>query len=322
MAGPAEGLITALDMGSSKVSALIAQKPDDGASGRARHRPAREPGRQARLCRRHGAHRARRPRGGRAGRAHRRHQYRGCWVSFSAGGLHRRARSSRSRRDLGGHRIEQADIDALLKAGRDASILEGAWSCRPSRRSTPSTACAGSRARSGFMPSAWASTSMSCWPMVSPRPQSRAGVRWRAIWTCSRSSPRRSRRLLACLTDEERDLGVALVETGRGRHQRVGCISAACSSGLRPRSRSALGRHHRRYRLGLRHSPQPGRTQSKCFYGSATLSRARLPRDRSTGSSSPGEQRRGRRRVTQGAALGRRDLPAAQSPDGRDHQGA
>ncbi|MHC4048162.1 cell division protein FtsA, partial [Bradyrhizobium sp. 23AC] len=40
------------------------------------------------------------------------------WVSFSAGGLVSDVASIEF--ELGGHRVEQSDIDALLQAGRDS----------------------------------------------------------------------------------------------------------------------------------------------------------------------------------------------------------
>ncbi len=76
MAGPRnESLITAIDIGSWKVSALIARKTESGGlvvlgTGQ------REPGRAARLRGGHGAHRGRCPRDHRAGGKGRRHQHR------------------------------------------------------------------------------------------------------------------------------------------------------------------------------------------------------------------------------------------------------
>src|ERR1044072_3250379 len=113
-----EGLITALDVGSSKVLALIAQRTDDGqlvvlGTGQRESKGgkrgyvhdmqstdlrSREAGDQAELV---------------AGQ-----NIEDVWVSFSAGGLV--SDVVKLEADLGGHRVEQADIDELLKAGRDA----------------------------------------------------------------------------------------------------------------------------------------------------------------------------------------------------------
>ena len=117
---------------------LVEGLGDDRAEGRrrradrARHRPAREPRRQARLCRRHGA----RPRSRCARRSSRPSGSPGTnienvWVSFSAGGLV--SDVAEVEVELGGHRIEQEDIDALLAAGRDAIEPEGGWCSTRSR---------------------------------------------------------------------------------------------------------------------------------------------------------------------------------------------
>ena len=60
------------------------------------------------------------------------------WVSFSAGGLV--SDIVKLEVDLGGHRVEQTDIDELLagRAQRDRSAA-GGWCSTPSRRATRST---------------------------------------------------------------------------------------------------------------------------------------------------------------------------------------
>ncbi|RYE03964.1 MAG: cell division protein FtsA, partial [Sphingomonadales bacterium] len=118
-----EGLITALDVGSSKVSALIAQKTDDGqlvvlGTGQRESRGVKR-GYVAdmaatELAIREAVEQAERIAG---------QNIEDVWVSFSAGGLI--SDIVKLEADLGGHRIEQSDIDELLKAGRDAIDPQG-----------------------------------------------------------------------------------------------------------------------------------------------------------------------------------------------------
>ncbi|RYD56961.1 MAG: cell division protein FtsA, partial [Sphingomonadales bacterium] len=104
-----EGLITALDVGSSKVSALIAQKTDDGqlvvlGTGQRESRGVKR-GYVAdmaatELAIREAVEQAERIAG---------QNIEDVWVSFSAGGLI--SDIVKLEADLGGHRIEQSDID-------------------------------------------------------------------------------------------------------------------------------------------------------------------------------------------------------------------
>ena len=106
--------------------------------------------------------------------------------------------------------------------------------CRPARRST-STSCSPTARR--------CATSTEC--VRSP------------ISTSRRSSPRRSRRASPASRDEERDLGVALVEFG-GEVTNVSSIRRR-HAGRPDVDPDGRRRHHRRDRLGLRHPPLPGR---------------------------------------------------------------
>ena len=88
------------------------------AAARPRHRPARKPRGQARLHRRHGSERGRDPRGGRAGRADGGRDHRRRLGGYRAGGLV--SDLANVEVEIGGHQIEQSDIDELLAAGRGA----------------------------------------------------------------------------------------------------------------------------------------------------------------------------------------------------------
>ena len=133
------------------------------AAARARHRPARKPRRQARLCHRHGGERGRGARGGRDRRAHfgRHHRRRlGELRRRRAGQRHRQCRG-RARRAPGravGHRRTAAP------SARARSTATARSCSTPIRRSTPSTGSRGCITRSGSTPTGWASTSMSSRP--------------------------------------------------------------------------------------------------------------------------------------------------------------
>ena len=124
MAQPAaQELIAVLDIGSSKVSAMIARIDDEGRLTRARHRPARKPRRQARLHHRHGASEfavreavelAERMSG---------LTVEDVWASYGAGGVVSDVANVEV--ELGGHAVEQADIDELLDAGKRAIDRNG-----------------------------------------------------------------------------------------------------------------------------------------------------------------------------------------------------
>ncbi len=133
------------------------------------------------------------------------------WASFAAGGLV--SDIANVEVELGGHQVEQSDIDELLSPGRARSTATARSCSMPIRRFTPSTAWRECSIRSGCTPTGSASTSMSSPP---------TRRRLRNIDYVIRSAHLGVRAIvaspvaaaLACLTPEERELGVALVELG------------------------------------------------------------------------------------------------------------
>jgi len=117
-----EGLITALDIGSSKVAALIAQPTPDGlmvlGTGQRESRGIRR-GYIADMGATEGAVREAVEQAERIART----QIDEVWLSFSAGGLFSDVASVEV--DLGGQRIAQQDIDDLLAAGRRSIDPDG-----------------------------------------------------------------------------------------------------------------------------------------------------------------------------------------------------
>ncbi|HEX7851038.1 MAG TPA: cell division protein FtsA, partial [Sphingomonas sp.] len=112
---PPEGLITALDIGSSKVSAMIAQKGSGGelivlGTGQRESRGVRR-GCIADMAATEVAVREAVEQAERIAQTN----IENVWVGFSAGGLVSDVASIEF--EMGGHRIEQSDIDALLRAG-------------------------------------------------------------------------------------------------------------------------------------------------------------------------------------------------------------
>ncbi|HEX8301865.1 cell division protein FtsA, partial [Sphingomonas sp.] len=208
-----EGLITALDVGSSKVSALIAQKTDDGqlvvlGTGQRESRGVKR-GYVAdmaatELAIREAVEQAERIAG---------QNIEDVWVSFSAGGLI--SDIVKLEADLGGHRIEQSDIDELLKAGRDAIDPQGKMvlHAQPTRYTVDGLA--GVKRPLGLHADRLG---------VDIHVVATEGSPVRNLDLCVRSAHLEVRSIiaapvatgLACLSDEERELGVALVEIGAG----------------------------------------------------------------------------------------------------------
>ena len=121
--GRNDKLITALDIGSSKVCALIAERGDGGeltvlGTGQRESRGVRR-GYIADMERTEAAIREAVEQAERIAGAN----IEEVWVGFSAGGLVSRVASVEV--ELGGHRIEQGDIDDLLDAGRNSIDPEG-----------------------------------------------------------------------------------------------------------------------------------------------------------------------------------------------------
>lgn len=111
-----DGPITAIDIGSSKVAALIAQPAADGTlqvlgTGQRESKGVRH-GYIADMEKTEGAVREAVEQAERIARLN----IEEVWVSFSAGGLNSDVASVEV--DLGGRRIAQSDVDALLEAGR------------------------------------------------------------------------------------------------------------------------------------------------------------------------------------------------------------
>lgn len=208
-----EGLITALDVGSSKVSALIAQKTDDGhlvvlGTGQRESRGVKR-GYVAdmaatELAIREAVEQAERIAGT---------NIEDVWVSFSAGGM--LSDIVKLEADLGGHRIEQADIDELLRAGRDAIDPQGKMvlHAQPTRYTVDGLS--GVKRPLGLHADKLG---------VDIHVVATDGSPVRNLDLCVRSAHLEVRSIiaapvatgLACLSEEERELGVALVEIGAG----------------------------------------------------------------------------------------------------------
>jgi cell division protein FtsA len=134
-------LVTALDIGSSKVCALIAQRGEGNAlkilgTGQRESRGVKRgyisDMEITERAVREAVEQAERIAG---------INIEDVWVSFSAGGLVSDVANVEV--ELGGHRIEQQDIDELLAAGAGRSTTKGAWCCTRSRRCTRWTGCTG-----------------------------------------------------------------------------------------------------------------------------------------------------------------------------------
>ena len=208
-----EGLITALDIGSSKVSAMIAQKGDGGelivlGTGQRESRGVKR-GCIADMAATEVAVREAVEQAERIAQTN----IQNVWVGFSAGGLVSDVASIEF--EMGGHRIEQADIDALLRAGRESIDPAG-------------------RMVLHAQPALYTLDGMT--GVKDPRGlhADRLGVHIHVV--AADGSPVRNMGLcvakahlevksiiaspvatgLACLSAEERELGVALVELGAG----------------------------------------------------------------------------------------------------------
>ena len=208
-----EGLITALDVGSSKVSALIAQKGDGGelvvlGTGQRESRGVKR-GYIAdmditELAIREAVEQAERIAGT---------NIEDVWVSFSAGGLV--SDIVKLEVDLGGHRVEQGDIDELLKAGRNAIDPGGRMVLHAQPTRYTLDGLAGVKRPIGLHADRLG---------VDIHVVSTEGAPVRNLDLCVRSAHLEVKSIiaapvatgLACLSDEERELGVALVEIGAG----------------------------------------------------------------------------------------------------------
>jgi cell division protein FtsA len=262
-------LITALDIGSWKVSALIAERGDEGeinvlgtgqreskgvrrgyiADMDATERSVREAVEQAERI---------------AGT-----NIEDVWVSFSAGGLVSNLASVEV--ELGGHRVEQEDIDNLLSHGRNAIDPEGRMVLHAQPTLYTLDGLKGVKKPLGLHADTLG---------VDIHVVAADGSPVRNLDLCVRSAHLEVKSIiaspvatgLACLSEEERELGVALVEIGAGLTNvslfaggmLVGLASIPFGSAdITDDIASAFGTRRQQAE------------RMKCFYGSATTS----PRD-------------------------------------------
>ncbi len=262
-------LITALDIGSWKVSALIAERGDDGqlnvlgtgqreskgvrrgyiADMDATERSVREAVEQAERI---------------AGT-----NIEDVWVSFSAGGLVSNLASVEV--ELGGHRVEQEDIDNLLTHGRNAIDPEGRMVLHAQPTLYTLDGLKGVKKPLGLHADTLG---------VDIHVVAADGSPVRNLDLCVRSAHLEVKSIIAspvatgmaCLSEEERELGVALVEIGAGLTNvslfaggmLVGLASIPFGSAdITDDIASAFGTRRQQAE------------RMKCFYGSATTS----PRD-------------------------------------------
>jgi cell division protein FtsA len=262
-------LITALDIGSWKVSALIAERGDEGeinvlgtgqreskgvrrgyiADMDATERSVREAVEQAERI---------------AGT-----NIEDVWVSFSAGGLVSNLASVEV--ELGGHRVEQEDIDNLLTHGRNAIDPEGRMVLHAQPTLYTLDGLKGVKKPLGLHADTLG---------VDIHVVAADGSPVRNLDLCVRSAHLEVKSIIAspvatgmaCLSEEERELGVALVELGAGLTNvslfaggmLVGLASIPFGSAdITDDIASAFGTRRQQAE------------RMKCFYGSATTS----PRD-------------------------------------------
>jgi len=214
MAKVGEGLITALDIGSSKVSAMIARK-DDGGSGLTvlgtgqRESRGVKRGYIADMGATEAAVREAVEQAERAAGTN----IEDVWVGFSAGGLVSDVASVEF--ELGGHRVEQADLDALLTAGRQSIDPQGRMVLHAQPALYTLDGLTGVRKPLGLHADKLG---------VHIHVVAADGSPVRNLDLCVRSAHLEVKSIiaspvatgLACLSDEERELGVALVEIGAG----------------------------------------------------------------------------------------------------------
>ena len=208
-----EGLITAVDIGSSKVSALIAQKGDGGelivlGTGQRESRGVKRgyiaDAAATELAVREAVEQAERIAGT---------NIENVWVSFSAGGLVSDVASIEF--ELGGHRVEQADIDALLQAGRDSIDPQGRMVLHAQPALYTLDGLTGVKRPLGLHADRLG---------VHIHVVAADGSPVRNLGLCVANAHLEVKAIIAspvatgmaCLSDEERELGVALVELGAG----------------------------------------------------------------------------------------------------------
>ncbi len=264
-----EGLITALDIGSSKVSALIAQKGDGGelvvlGTGQRESRGVKRgyiadmPATEAAV--REAVEQAERIAGT---------NIEDVWVSFSAGGLV--SDVVKLEVDLGGHRVEQNDIDELLKAGRDAIDPNGRMVLHAQAMRYTLDGLNGVKNPRGLHADRLG---------VDIHVVATDGSPVRNLDLCVRSAHLEVKSIiaapvatgLACLSEEERELGVALVEIGAG----VTNVSVFKEGVLASLASIAMGAADITDDIASAFGTRRAQAERmKCFHGSANMS----PRD-------------------------------------------
>ncbi len=208
-----EGLITALDIGSSKVSAMIAQKGDGGelivlGTGQRESRGVKR-GYIADMGATEAAVREAVEQAERIAGIN----IENVWVGFSAGGLV--SDVAEVEFELGGHRVEQQDIDALLAAGRNSIDPQGRMVLHAQPALYTLDGLTGVKKPLGLHADRLG---------VHIHVVAADGSPVRNLDLCVRSAHLEVKSIiaspvatgLACLSEEERELGVALVEVGAG----------------------------------------------------------------------------------------------------------
>ncbi|CUS44320.1 MAG: cell division protein FtsA [Pseudomonadota bacterium] len=208
-----EGLITALDIGSSKVSAMIAQKGDGGelivlGTGQRESRGVKRgyiaDAAATEVAVREAVEQAERIAGT---------NIENVWVSFSAGGLVSDVASIEF--ELGGHRVEQSDIDALLQAGRESIDPAGRMVLHAQPALYTLDGLTGVKRPLGLHADRLG---------VHIHVVAADGSPVRNLGLCVANAHLEVKAIIAspvatgmaCLSEEERELGVALVEMGAG----------------------------------------------------------------------------------------------------------
>ena len=208
-----EGLITALDIGSSKVSAMIAQPGDGGelivlGTGQRESRGVKR-GYIADMVATEAAVREAVEQAERIAGLN----IENVWVGFSAGGLV--SDVAEVEFELGGHRVEQGDIDALLHAGRNSIDPQGRMVLHAQPALYTLDGLTGVKKPLGLHADRLG---------VHIHVVAADGSPVRNLDLCVRSAHLEVKSIiaspvatgLACLSEEERELGVALVEMGAG----------------------------------------------------------------------------------------------------------
>lgn len=262
-------IITALDIGSWKVSALIAERTTEGAlnvlgTGQRESRGVKR-GYIADMAAteqavREAVEQAERIAGTNID---------DVWVSFSAGGLISDIASVEV--ELGGHRIEQEDIDDLLAAGRSSIDPEGRMVLHAQPTLYTLDGLTGVKKPLGLHADRLG---------VDIHVVAADGSPIRNLDLCVRSAHLEVRSIvaspvaagMACLSEEERELGVALVEIGAGVTN-VSLFAGGLLVGLKSLATGAADiTDDIATAFGTRRNHAE---RVKCFYGSATTS----PRD-------------------------------------------